>query len=369
MKKGKILLVGAGGQMGGYYMNALLNDLGIPPCQIVAVDIDPDKIAKFREKYPDVTIISNLDEEVDIHEGFLAVKPASGIKTAIVTTYTPSHHLVIVDLIKRGVENIFTEKPLALDSDKVAYIRANMKPNTKIYTAFLINFSGGVKFVEDFMIKEELYLSEAFVNWGKDRTGDNRPTPGDLEDESVHGIGVVHILSRINQTVKNIRIMANLSYLDYVDPIVQAKAHGMDESFPLPADVNSSSFISETIETNRGTILAGTRSSYVNIQQVRQMNLILSGIASGKPEYLIEINFDTKEGDVLLVKKTGAKEIAIHAFAGNKKITEETHAFLKVVAGQAQDPRLTDFAAAETAVVVSDAVKKSHRTNTMVTVV
>jgi hypothetical protein len=230
---------------------------------------------------------------------------------------------------------------------------------SKIYTAFLINFSEAVLSLQKFMIEEGLYVAEAYVNWGKDRTGNIRPTPGDLEDEACHGVGVVHLLVKINQGVKGIEVFGKTSYLPFVDEEVQRKACGLDESFPkIP---NSSSFITGVIGTNKADVIVGIHSSFVSIRQERTVHVTVCDAETGKPRWLALMEFDTPDGDVLMLKEVGSKKETRREVFGGDKITAETEAFFNVVSGGKVDSRLTDFETAKLAVKFSDAVIKSSK--------
>lgn len=346
MNMGKMLVVGVG-QMGKTYLKCLVQ-LGVAPEDILAVDIDPARLAEVKEGWPAIRSGASLDEAL----GNAGVSPEK-ISCAFVTVNTPAHHLIIADLCAWGVRWIFTEKPLGLNGEAVKFIEARLE-SARIFTAFLINFSGATEYLIDFLKRENLYLAEAFVEWGKDRTGDSRPTPGDIQDETVHGLGVVNLLAGINQEVRELSVKSSLTFLSYAEPEAQKKARARDASFP--EQPNSSSFIIEDLTTSRGRVVIGVHSSFIMLRQTRRVQLTLSGTDSGIPEYLVWVDFDTKEGDILSLKKAGRnQETMTVAFKGNK-VLAETEAFLKAAAGGETDPRLTDFKTAKLSVLLTDEI-------------
>lgn len=345
----KIIIVGLG-YMGHFYVANMLKKGGLRQSQIVAVDVNSEKVIKFREEYPEIQCYESIDAALGSKEKATA---------AFVLTNTPSHHLVVSDLVKKGVGYIFVEKPLGIDSRAVALIKKNMKPETKIFTAFLMNFSGAKDYLTLFMKEKRLYLAEAMVSWGKDRTGDSRPTPGDLQDESIHGWNFCDTLTSINQERKRAVVYARVTFLPYFDQQVQKRAHELDASFPLMA--NSSSFITETLTTDKGRVVILIHSSFVMLRQTRKVILTLNGVISATPEWLAEINFDTKDGDILELKPVGKnKPIELLKFSGDK-VWLETEAFLRFVQSGEKDSRLTGFQQAKASVDFTDAAIRSDR--------
>lgn len=341
----RIAIVGLG-QMGSVYVKTLLG-LGFSQEDLVCIDTDDLKFKAAMEQWPKI-------------KAYHSVLEASfeGVSAAIVATNTPSHHRIIIYLLSEGVRYIFCEKPLGIDLQVVADIEEAVKIyGGVVYTAFLINFSEAVYELRKMMMEKGLRVVEGYVNWGKDRTGNSRPTPGDLEDEACHGAGAIHSLTQVNQRIRGMEVFGRTSFLPYVDRDVQKKACDSDASFLLVP--NASSFITEIVETNEGTIHFGIHSSYLNIKQERTIHITLSDVETGIPKYLAQMEFDTSEGDVLAIKVPGKKETKRFVFKGDK-VGAEIVAFLDAVSNQEPDPRLTDLDTAKLAVKFSDAVKESH---------
>lgn len=253
MNTGLFVVVGLG-QMGGLYVEKMIQ-LGIAPDHIIGIDIDPEKVAAARNKFIGSSFYGNYEDVCYPYTDDLKIWNQGYVDTAIVATNTPSHHKVIIELIARGVKNILCEKPLGIDAAAVEEIReASAKYDAMIYTAFLMNFSPAILHMIQKMQDEGLIMTEGSVVWGKNRFGDKRPTPGDLEDETVHGVGILHALCGINQKIKRAFVVSQLTYPHYASAGAQAKAHELDESFPVT--VNASTMAIERIATDKGELHA-----------------------------------------------------------------------------------------------------------------
>ncbi len=347
----KIIIAGLG-QMGKVYINNLLA-MGFREDEIVGFDIDLSKVEQAQKQWPGIDCRDMMTGNVP------------GV--AIVCTNTPSHHKVIIALALRHCHHIFCEKPLGMNIDAVYAIRDVIaKTGTKVYSAFLINFSPILADLTELMKKENLILTEGHVLWGKNRFGNNRPTPGDLEDESVHGVGVLHMLAGINQTIQGISVSGRLTFPKYVDEAAQDKARELDPTFPAADSVNASSMITEQVVTDKCECLTfSIHSSYIMGTQRREVGVLLcSADDPRKPVYYAGMEFDIPLGagkftDRLTLTKIENNSVEVIEKACNK-ILEETRAFLAVTDGQAKDPRSTDFAEALMAVRFSDSVLRSH---------
>ncbi|OGZ64157.1 MAG: hypothetical protein A3A98_04220 [Candidatus Staskawiczbacteria bacterium RIFCSPLOWO2_01_FULL_40_39] len=358
-----IILIAGLGQMGTIYINAL-KKLGVEENSIIGYDIDAKKASVAYEKFPRLQRISSLvhDNGLD-HYAQACEDLISSAHAAIVAVNTPSHHKVIIDLMDFGIKHFLCEKPIGISMEAVDEIGAAVKKTcAKVFTAFLMNFSPAILYVIDKMKSEMLIMTEGSVVWGKNRKGDKRPTPGDLEDESVHGAGILHRLAGINQQVKGLNVSASLTYPDFADPAAQAKAHELDSSFPKR--VNATSMIIEKIFTDVCMIPCVLHSSFIYPRQIRKVSVVLAKRENpNNPAYSVEMDFDVRTG-------IGGVEdqITFTALDGNKpefllfpcdKILDQTRAFLQAIEVKI-DPRLTDFDEARRAVAFSDAVMESH---------
>jgi predicted dehydrogenase len=350
---GSILVVGAG-QMGqkAYIKNLL--ELGFEERQIIVVDINPEKLNQVKAQWPAIVcgqdIASVLREDTAV---------------AIIATSTPSHHRVIAQVAEAGIKHIFCEKPLGIDVAAADAIRNTIaKTGAVVYAAFLINFSSVLDVLTKMMHERNLVLVEAHVQWGKNRFGDMRPCSGDLEDETVHGINVVHMLAGINQQVKVIDVSGRLTHMDFVNQSAQEKAHEMDPSFPMM--VNSSTFIMESIRTDHGIVTSSVCSSFVMGFQTRNIRCLLAHADNpSNPVAYVSMDFDVRQPnetvmDVLNITDIQTNKVHEPIILTCNKIKVETEAFLEVAVGGKVDERLTTYSMARQAVKFSDAVLRSH---------
>lgn len=348
----RMLLVGAGGKFGSFYLESLTSTLGIAQENIFAVDVNRSKVQIIKERYPKVSVSTSISESL--------VQAGKKIDCALITTNTPSHHKVIIECLKNKIQYIFVEKPLAIDSRAVNEIRKHLR-DEKIFVAFIGAFSDARGTVQELMKKKKLYLSEAFMDWKKDRSSDARPTIGCLEDESVHGVMAMLGYAGINQKIQSIDIQAQVSYLPFVNTKSQKLAQKIDSG--MPSQPSCTATIFQKILTEKGVVLGVVRSSFLSLKQSRITNLTLSDMKTRKPKYLIEID-SSKPKVVLEIKKAGDSDTEIkRMYFESNKIGVEIRAFLDVVIGKKTDHRLTDFETAATGVAITDASKKSVANN------
>lgn len=362
MSHRKTLVLGTG-MMGKNYIRQLI-DIGVDPASIIGADIDEGKFDAIRKDIPqaaDIELVRTsserpLKEFVDVF----------GIESVFLCTNTPSHHRLLVELMEQGITKIFCEKPLALNMDGVLGVqKAKMRTGANIFTAFLMNFSPALMHLIERMLAEDLVLIQGEASWGKNRYYDPRPTAGDLEDESVHPTGVFHTLVHASrQEIDSIHVGARLSWLDYIDREVQAKANRLDPYFPLK--VNSSAFITEVLRypSVPFDVLLHTNSSYVKGKQVRRVECTFAKRDNPIRPYLAtEMNFDTPEGDVLECTQLQTKTVEERRVFKANKLAAETKAFLEFTRTGIIDPRLTDYLSARMSVKVTEAIVTSDALN------
>lgn len=352
----KITIVGLG-QMARYYANAI-KAFGYGEENIIGVDVNPDKIAAFKSAYPLA--------EVSLH--YPEVAPV-----AIVATNTPSHHTVIEHLARMCETRwIFCEKPLGIDTAAVEDIQEVVdKYKVKVFTAFLIGFSPAVTALVNKMLDENLVLVDGSSTWGKNRIGDSRPSPGNLMDESVHGVKVLLDLAHINQKVLSKAVMARLSFPSFVDPEAQKLAQKFDKSFPL--DPNGTTKCLIDFNTDIWAFTCLTESSFVRGDQVREVTATLAHKeAPHIPLIHAKLAFDIKgEGGVedhLTLFELHDKKKDIQSIkASCNKIQEELRSFFKVVEGEEPDSRLTDLREAKSMASFAASALQSHHESKLLT--
>ena len=354
MKKMGFGIVGAG-KMGALYKKILLNVFNISARNLLIFDIDQKRSLEVGMKFG-VNVASNLTE--------LARKS----DIVIVASSSPSHVSVMRRLIKNGVKKIFCEKPLGMEEREVKDLLELAQANkVKICAAFLINFSAAIAKVVDIMKAENLVLREASAIWGKNRTGDARPTPGDLEDESVHAVQILRMLAGVNTQIQKTRVSGLLTYLSYTNSTAQKKAREIDISFPEV--VNSSSFLTHVMTVRQGMyevdVPMSVQSSYVMAKQARCVYGVLAHIGNAMPKYSFHVDFDVKHekddgvNDVLTLTRLEDNNVQVFELSTNK-IADEMSAFIEYVGNGSYDPRLTTIEEAVTSVSLSVAAEKSN---------
>jgi Oxidoreductase family, NAD-binding Rossmann fold len=355
----KVLIVGMG-QMGTIYVNNLLK-MGFPASDIIMHDIDPAKVERAREMFPDIAI------ELD-----LAAVPV--VETAIIASNSPSHARVIQELCQRGTKYFFCEKPLGMSVEEADDIgQAVDAVGGQVYTAFLINFSPAVESALSLMY-DEAVLIEGQVIWGKNRFGDTRPSAGDTEDESVHAAELLRMLASVNRTIESQSVAGRLSYLDFVDQDAQNRAHELDPSFPLRVD--SSTFATLAMTTDTGPVYCSLQSSFLLGEQVRTVRMLLAGALNPRlPIIALRFDFDVKRNgetvDILQVTDIREKKNLGEQFFVANKIRDQLDAFFTAVDsdGMDVDSRLTPWSRARSAVAFTKAIQASHETGGMPVVI
>jgi len=354
----KISVIGCG-YMGRIYVKNLLESFGFMPDDIVVYDIKAERMQEMVDTFG-VVAASSLEEAVS--------------EVVIVATNTPSHVQVIKVLSAYGTKFVFCEKPLGMNSGEVESLR---ELPTVIFTAFLINFSPALRELKKLAMKDiTTVLREGSVTWGKNRFGNARPTPGDLEDEAIHGFAALLQLIQTNGSVIGTTVAAHLTFMDYADAAVQSNARKQDASFPQYP--NSSSFIVADVQAGDAIrddmnfyVPIGIHSSYIMPEQVRRIAGIFGNtpVASSEgkdaPMAGFSIDFDVRSEnggtkDILKTTDIRSGETVTQEFAGNK-ITLELEAFLHVARGGEADSRLTTFEEVLRLVKFADAVGCSSR--------
>src|ERR1043166_5280818 len=94
-------ITGAGGQMGGFYLRHIIENLRFPVENVIVRDIHEGRLAAVLAKYPGVRVAHSTEEL------------ARTADTFFVTTNTPSHPKEIRTLARGGARRILTEKGVA----------------------------------------------------------------------------------------------------------------------------------------------------------------------------------------------------------------------------------------------------------------
>jgi hypothetical protein len=347
----KVLVVGLG-QMGKLYISKLI-ELGVKAENIIGSDISSERIVEAAGVFPSCVYTTSLASPV-----------IADVQAAIVAVSTPSHAKVLTELMERGVKHILCEKPLTFTGAEAAAVSlVSKQTGANVYTAFLMNWSGAVKVLKEFMREQGLVLIQGDMTWGKNRMGDSRPTPGDLEDEMVHGAHIIQNLASENQVIQKILVTGMLTYEQFANTEAQRRAHELDPSFPIHP--NASSFVSEVIETTRGTIPVQLKSSFISPNQVREVNGVLAHKdARGVPLYSFRLEFDKevdgKRLDAVNVIPYARDGLVVAQLTHLDKLLLQTGAFISTARG-GYDPHLVDLDEAIVMVTWSGAVEWSSK--------
>lgn len=301
---------------------------------LILIEQDVDKCKVLQTLYPSAII----DTQIRQHVGTVA----------FVLSNTPSHVSDITQLLALKYTHIFVEKPLGLSYAET--VQLSQRNDIKhIYVAYLMRFSGALHALRQWATAQQVSISHGHVEWGKDRTQEQRPSAGALEDESVHGMG---ILCDLFSDASLRHISAVLGFDPYVIASIQQKAHSLDASFPLMP--SSSVSIQMQFEHNGVFSPASLCSSFLRLQRRRNLQ---ATFRNSTQCFQVEIDFDQPQGDHLRIFQQGAALLDTH-YPGNK-IEQEITAFFAAVSGQV-DARLTTFAQALKLLYYVECCKISH---------
>lgn len=348
------MLVTGLGAMGHNYLSILTKDHGIKEYEITAVDQDSTKIEACWQKWPEIAYFTDLTEA-------LASRPH---RAAFTLVNTPSHYNVLQAAIAAGIKHHLVEKPLVYTVEEAREIEA-LSSQASFYTGYVINFSRAVAHLRDLMNLNGLQVREVRGRWGKNRCPDDRPTPGDLEDETTHAIATALALME-GQKILGLEVAAHLSYLPFVNPAAQAKAHAFDPSFPL--EVTSSSVVTLQLKTEAPQpVMVAVTSSFISFDQHREVEVTLGPKNGQEISHLAKLVFDTgpkNEEDHLYFKTVQTKkedEVQHEVFPAKEKLQDQIKAFLEGIQTGYFDPRLTDRAAADLLVRITAVAQHCHR--------
>lgn len=340
----RIAIIGAG-KMGRNYTRLLVQELRIPPQDIVGHDI----VAERHEA---------LASEFGVRASNVFPRDANA---AIVAVNTPAHAPVIFALLEKKVPHILCEKPLAFTGNEARRIR-DMATGTgvHVYTALVINFSGTRNYLKGLMAKNGVHLLEAYGFWGKPRPLDKNPRPsaGDVEDESVHPIA--YAMELMTPPVSTVSVAARVETLQFVDRAVQMRACEQDASFPIEPNSSTSALL--TFVDGNGNLPMSCYSSFLLAEQERTVGGVLGRLR--QPTHLFKISFDqsgaTGTEDIVTLVDLTTKTRSAKSFGGDK-LKELTAAFLQAARGGPVDRRLADASRGAVLTSISEAILGSDR--------
>lgn len=320
------VLVMGYGRMGKLYVKQLLA-AGIPPGDIIVVDTDGNRMFECAQQYPRMTI------------GALPDALSRCPKVALVLTNSPAHLVALEALRGTSVRHVYVEKPTVL-SHQLNGLRRLTDVFDTFVTGYLINFSPAVSALALIMQSQKLDLYQGSARWCSDRTGDKRPTAGDVQDELTHSAELLFMLTRLTQRIERVNVCSFLDYVPLMNEAVQKAAHERDATYPLHPE--SSAQVGVVVRTSTGTsIRLMLQSSFVAFDRERRVEMILA--YQGYPVAKAQLLFDTNGSDVLSVANLGVQHPERSVFAADAKIHNQLRAFLDKAAGHESDHRLTGF--------------------------
>lgn len=329
---GRVLVLGAGGYMGNFYIKSLL-EMGINKDSIIGVDINPGNLAKVAKQYVGPIYTS------DIEEAF-SLKP----EIAVVVVNSVAHLQVIKQCHQAGIRKIFVEKPLVYTEMELEELEklGNLE---NLYTSYLINFSGAVDRLFQFIRENDLIVIETRSIWGKNWCAVPRPMGGDAEEEMPHSLALVLSAISLNQEIIDVDCFARLSSIPHVQQQYLEEAKKLDYGFP--GEMNDSTIAHLLIQTKDRTIPTHFLTSFNMYEQIRRVELDLirksnqSGF--GLPEFKVCLEFDVNGKDILRIKEAENEAAETRQEFSGDKLGEQLEAVLKVFAKGEVDSRLVGF--------------------------
>lgn len=328
-KIGNIAVIGAGGYMGKFYINSLIN-LGVDPKSIVGVETNAYNLQDIANLHPEICLTDNMQNALSFYPN-----------VALIMVNSPLHKLVIEQCYKAGVRKFFVEKPLVYTVEQLTPLNElNLK---NLYTGYLINFSGIVKDLFNFMRERNLELIQARSFWGKNWCSVNRPMGGDAEEEMPHPLALILSTIEQNQDIKHIKPFIRLTYVPYINSMVTKKINMKELGFP--EKLNDSSVADFIIKTNKRNINSHIMTSFNLYEQIRRVEMIFveEDNVSNFPKFKACLEFDVGGKDILRIKDAlNDEEILISEFKGDK-MQIQLNCVLKAFTEENADTRLIGF--------------------------
>lgn len=337
-KRDSIAVVGAGGYMGRFYVKALV-ELGLDPAKIIG--IEPDDLRRGTLlKVSDIRVAASISEV------------ANSIKAAIIVVPGPLHREVINSCISYGIRNLFVEKPLV---SNVRELEGLSKRGVKIYTGYLINFSGVIPMLQEFIHRHKLVCVSVAGLWGKNWASIDRPIGADSVEELPHPLAVaLSILRRQGMFLKIERKGILKTYIQYVRPELDGRARASG----FEADTDDSCM--GLFEVQIGTRIVPIRitSSFNMVKQTRQIELILAPRNGGFQTHKVMLEFDLSDQgvifDQIMIYESRSSALIHSNRSSNDKLRAQLKAVLEAFETGKADARLVDFALASEIVRLLD---------------
>ncbi len=223
-----IAVVGA-----GYWGKNLIRNFAQLGALLVICEKDSEKIAPFKEKYPEVEITTTFEE----------VLKEKAVKGVVLATPAESHFRLGKEVLNRG-KDLFVEKPLSLSVSQGEELVNLAKANHSILmVGHLLQYHPGIIKLKEIIQKGELgkicYIYSNRLNLGKFRTEENilwSFAPHDIsvilylleeEPERITAVGSVYLNPEIfDVTVTNLRFKSGASahcFVSWLHPYKEQK--------------------------------------------------------------------------------------------------------------------------------------------------
>ena len=263
-KMGNILVFGANGYMGRFYLKIMLEKLGFKQEQIVAIEVNEDKLRKIKKRYPKIQLCLSTNT---------ASLRSYKAKHALVLVNTPNHLKILRKCDTLGIKNILIEKPLVYSSRELKEIQ---KLNfDQLYVGYLINGAKIVDKLNKFISKKSLVVTHANTIWGKNFCPVKRTIGSNAKEELTHPLSLItSVVNLANGGTKSSSLKLHCTHNPYIQPSFLAKAK--KSKIAYPGNLSDSSLgVLEMKTKTAGSVFAHLMSSFNFFEQGRRVEFVL----------------------------------------------------------------------------------------------
>lgn len=341
----KPLVIGAGFMGRAYikHLYALGDRYGFSSADIGVVDIDPMQREEVRAQFPDVRISESI-----------ASASHGEPNAAIITTPSHAHASDIRACDALGIRHVLVEKPLVESSRELEGLPVH------VYTAHLINFSGAVARLREWMSSVQVFPAEIVSTWYQDwyRYCD-RWIEAASDGKIVHPLALAFTIIEHASPISGFSdVQTTASYTPHIRPEIRtetlAKGH-----VSLDAHSNSTAQLMVRAHTKSCLVSNVHILGSFGIADDRRFVSIVFVAKNQEPKYKAVLEFDRPEGDRIMVREAAppGRIIFDEVWKGDK-ILHTLEAALDAFSGREPDGRLTTFSQASEIVGILDAMPK-----------
>ena len=340
-KMGNILVFGADGYMGRFYLKIMLKELGYEQEQIIAIENDESKLLKIKKQYP--RICTYLFTNTPLLRSHKA-------KHAFVLVNTPNHLRVLRKCSILGIKNIFIEKPLVYSASELKDVKK--LSFDKFYVGYLINGAKIVEELNSFISKKKLAVSFANARWGKNFCPVKRTIGSNAKEEMTHPLGLItSVVDITNGGIKSSSLKLHCTYNPYIQPsfLKKAKQQGITYANKLN---DSSSGVLEMKTKTTGSVFSHITSSFNLFKQVRQVEFVLvrKDDPTKFPAYKALLDFDElfgrakkRRADRIQIIEAKTDKIVFELISHDNKLKNQIENVFSAFCGEQPDKRLVDL--------------------------